>query len=257
MIGRSEEYEKMFRLEGQLWWYRHLHERVLAALQGHFGNRPDIAILDVGCGTGGLLAFLHKRGYTNLRGVDGSTDAIAFCQERGLDVTLINLNHLADFEPDQQYDVIICNDVFCYFIDPELLKLLHALKHRLKPNGILISNNNAFAVFGGQHDLAVGVIRRFVTADFERLLPVAGLRIVKATYWSFALSLLILVMRQWQRLQLTLGWRKPDEAKSDVYLPAAWLNKTLYQIARTEQKLVGRTPFGSSLFMVIDGTKEE
>ena len=251
MIGRSEEYEKMFRLEQQLWWYRILHETVEQALHQQFGTRRNIAVLDAGCGTGGMLDYLRGHGYANLRGLDGSTDAVAFCQERNLNVSLLNLNDLAGFETNQTYDAVVCNDVFCYFDDPTLIPLLTELARRLKPGGVLISNNNAFKVFQGQHDIAVGVIRRFVLADFEKFMPIAGLRINQATYWSFALSPLILGMRQWQRLQLGLGWRKPEEAQSDVYLPSAWLNETLYRIVRVEQKLLRRTPFGSSLFMIV------
>ena len=251
MIGRSEEYEKMFRLEGQLWWYRSLHERVETALRQRFGNRKDIIILDAGCGTGGMLDFLRRRGYTNLRGLDGSVDAVAFCHERELPVTFIDLANLASFEPEIQYDAIICNDVFCYFTETDLPSLVLALAHRLKPDGVLVSNNNAFKAFEGQHDIAVGIIRRFVLRDFEQLLPIAGLVIRQATYWSFILSPLILLMRQWQRLQLTLGWRKPEEAQSDVYLPNPWVNETLHRIVRVEQKLLRRTPFGSSLFITV------
>lgn len=251
MIGRSEEYEKMFRLEQQLWWYRILHERVEQALQQQFGTRRDMAILDAGCGTGGLLDYLRQRGYTNLRGIDGSTDAVAFCRERDLDVSLLNLNDLIEYAPEQTYDVIISNDVFCYFDDPHLTRLLTELAHRLKPNGILISNNNAFAVFYGQHDLAVGSTRRFVRADFERLLPLGGLQIRHSTYWSLALSPLILLIRQWQRLQLRVGLVRSDQPASDVYLPGKWVNETFYHLVRTEQKLLRRTPFGSSLFIVV------
>lgn len=251
MIGLSDEYEKMFRLEGQLWWYRSLHERVETSIRQRFDHRRDITILDAGCGTGGMLDHLRRCGYTNLRGLDGSADAVEFCRERNLPVTSLNLNDLAGFEPTIQYDVIICNDVFCYFTNADLLPFVSALAHRLKSNGILLSNNNAFTVFQGQHDIAVGVIQRFVLAHFERLMPTAGLRIDYATYWSFALSPLILGMRQWQRLQLRLGWRRPEDAQSDVYLPSPWLNETLYRIARAEQKLLRRTPFGSSLFMIV------
>ncbi|QMW03523.1 class I SAM-dependent DNA methyltransferase [Spirosoma foliorum] len=251
MIGRSEEYAKMFELEGQLWWYRNLHERVVTALERQFGDRRDIQILDAGCGTGGMLDFLRRRGYTQLRGIDGSTDAVAFCNERGFSVTFLDLTTLASFEPAIQYDAIICNDVFCYFTESELPPLLLALARRLKSEGILVSNNNAFSVFEGQHDIAVGILRRFVLTDFEQLMPPTGLRIQRATYWSFVLSPMILLMRRWQRLQLRLGWQKPENAQSDVYLPSHWLNETLYRIVRTEQKFMSRTPFGSSLFMVV------
>ncbi|GAB3492908.1 class I SAM-dependent methyltransferase [Spirosoma knui] len=253
MIGRFDEYQKMFRLEGQLWWYRNLHERVEAALCNYFPDCHDIALLDAGCGTGGLLQFLTQKGYTNLRGIDGSADAVTFCQERGFEADLVDLNHLSEFEPRTQYDAIVCNDVFCYFLGSELERLLNELARRLKPGGVLISNNNAFRIFKGQHDLAVGIKRRFTRPDFESLLPKAGLYIRYATYWSFILSPVILVMRQWQNLQLRLGWRAPEAAQSDVYLPAAWLNEMLYWIVKAEQKLLTRTPFGSSLFIVVVG----
>ena len=240
----------MFRLERQLWWYRILHERVEQALRQKFGERRDVRILDAGCGTGGMLDFLRKRGYINLRGLDGSVDAVAFCQERGFAVSLVNLNEMAHFEPDIQYDALICNDVFCYFLESELPPLVSALAHRLKPDGILVSNNNAFGVFKGQHDIAVGIIRRFIRADFEVLMPKAGLRISHAAYWSFALSPLILLIRQWQQFQLKMGWQSRETAQSDVYLPGKFVNETLYTIARTEQKLLPRTPFGSSLFFI-------
>jgi len=252
MIGLVDEYEKMYRLEGQLWWYRILHERVLTAIRSRFGQRQDVAILDVGCGTGGMLAYLQKHGYMNLNGIDGSTDAVAFCRERGLPVTLINLTNLANYEPGTRYDAIICNDVFCYFDNPAIAQLLSQLALRLKPNGLLISNNNAFSVFRGQHDVAVGSIQRFVFADFKQFASGAGLTINSSTYWSFVLSPMILLMRQWQNWQLKLGWRKPEDVQSDVYLPSAWLNETLYRLVRMEEKLLPRTPFGSSLFLMLN-----
>ncbi len=143
--------------------------------------------------------------------------------------------------------------MFCYFSDPDLSRLLTELARRLKPGGLLLSNNNAFNVFWGQHDLAVGSTRRFKRADFVGLLPRAGLQLHDSTYWSLALSPLILLARQWQRLQLRLGWRSPDQPASDVYLPHPFVNETLYRIVRAEQSLLPRTPFGSSLF--IEGQK--
>lgn len=255
MIGRSEEFEKMFRIEEQLWWYRILHERVVDTIVHFFNGRRDVSILDAGCGTGGLLHFMRERGYTMLRGIDGSSDAVDFCHERGLPVQLVNLNELTGFEPDVLYDVIVCNDVFCYFNNDDLTRLLTQLARRLKPDGILISNNNAFGIFQGQHDLAVGSTRRFVQADFDRLMPPTGLNIVRSTYWSFLLAPLIVAMRQWQSWQLRLGWRRAENAQSDVYLPSSWVNKTLYTVVRLEGKLFQRTPFGSSLFIVSKPTQ--
>ena len=244
----------MFRVEQQLWWYRILHGRVLAAIQRQFGHQTDIRILDAGCGTGGLLSYLRERGYTNTEGLDGSADAVAFCHERGLNVTQINLLNLTTWQPNptsEAFDVVVCDDVFCYFNDDQLGQLIGELARRVRPGGLLVTNNNAFAVFRGSHDLAVGSTRRFVRADLERLLPGTGLHIGHSTYWSLLLSPLILAVRQWQNLQLRFGWQPANQPHSDVYLPPHWLNNLFYGLVKAEGSLLPRTPFGSSLFVVL------
>ncbi|WP_375445423.1 methyltransferase domain-containing protein [uncultured Fibrella sp.] len=256
MIEKTGEFRRMFLVEEQLWWYRHLHDLVMQRIQKRFGSRKGLTILDAGCGTGGLLHRLRQAGYTDSRGVDGSVEGVAFCQERGLTVDLLNLNDLSTYipsgAPPDGFDVIICNDVFCYFRDPELNALIGELRRRLRPGGVLISNNNAYNVFKGEHDLAVGSLRRFVKADFEKLAPANGLRIQSATYWSFVLSPLILFIRQWQALQLRLGWRSAGELVSDVELPGALVNRFLYSLVGIERKLIPIAPFGSSLFLEME-----
>lgn len=260
MFDKKAEYEKMFRVEQQLWWYRILHGRVLAAIQKRYGTRQDLRILDAGCGTGGLLSYLRERGYTQTQGLDGSADAVAFCHERGLRVDQLNLLNLDTWQTDtspEAFDVVVCDDVFCYFNDEQLSKLIGELARRVKPGGLLVTNNNAFNVFRGSHDLAVGSTRRFVRADIERLLPGSRLQTGYATYWSLLLSPLILAVRQWQNWQLRRGWQSADQPHSDVYLPSNWLNTLFYTLVRTEQAVLPRTPFGSSLFMVLKKEENE
>ncbi len=251
------ENQQMFRLEGRLWWYRILHERVADAIARQFFGNKTLRIFDAGCGTGGTLDYLLKQGYTNLHGVDGAADAVDFCRTRGLNATVLDLNKLATYRPGETFEVIICNDVFCYFDDTALTKLLIELQKRLAPGGLLISNNNAFSVFKGTHDLAVGSTRRFTLADFERLMPQAGLQIQSSTYWSLLLSPLILAVRQWQNLQLRLGWQRADAPASDVTDPGPLVNETLYQLVRLETRILPRTPFGSSLFLQLTVTNEQ
>lgn len=254
MFDKRAEYEKMFRVEQQLWWYRVLHGRVIEAIQKQFGNRTDIRLLDAGCGTGGLLHYLRERGYTNTEGLDGSTDAVAFCHERGLQVAQLNLLNLNTWQSEataEAFDVVVCDDVFCYFNDEQLRQLMSELARRVRPGGLLISNNNAFKIFRGSHDLAVGSTRRFVRQDIERLLPGTGLQLTYSTYWSLLLSPLILGVRLWQNLQLRMGWQTTEQPHSDVYLPPRWLNSLFYGLVRTESQLLPRTPFGSSLFVVL------
>jgi methionine biosynthesis protein MetW len=69
---------------------------------------PDGAsVLDVGCGNGGLLAELCRRGHRRLMGVELDEWAILECIRRGLDVVHADLNQgLAGFS-DHQFDYVI------------------------------------------------------------------------------------------------------------------------------------------------------
>lgn len=250
MINKRIEYEKMYAVEQELWWYKILHRKVLKAIEKHFSQK-NIAILDAGCGTGGLLSFLKAHQYTNSIGLDGSEDAVSFCQARQLDVTLCRFGSIDGFRPHNQYDVIVCNDVFYCIDEQDIQRAMRYFKAHLKPNGLFITNNNAFDAFYGTHDVAVEGKRRFVLNDLKRIGAAADLRIVEATYWSFLLAPLILAVRQWQAFKLRVGWEKPENIVSDVTLPPRFVNKTLFYLVKCEETILPKSPFGSSLFTLL------
>jgi SAM-dependent methyltransferase len=250
MIGNRIEYEKMYAAERQLWWYRVLHGKVLKAIQRHFSHQ-NIAILDAGCGTGGLLSFLKEHNYQNIVGLDGSEDAVSFCRERQLDVSLCRFASIGTFRPENQYDVIVCNDVFYCIDEDDMTRAMRYFQAHLKPTGLLITNNNAFNVFYGIHDVAVGGKRRFVLNDLRKLAQGVDFQVVYATYWSFFLSPLILAVRQWQAFKLRRGREKIENIESDVELPSALINQALFNLVKLEEMILPKSPFGSSLFILM------
>lgn len=249
MIGKRIEYERMHAVERKLWWYRLLHGKVVRAIRS-FSGAKNPAVLDAGCGTGGLLEALREAGFTSLAGFDFSADAVEFTRERGFVAEQRRVQDVADFQPGQSFDVIVCNDVFCYLSDEEIVATLRAFAVRLHPGGLVITNNNAFRALRGTHDVAVGVPRRFVRADWLRVGRAAGLRVRVATYWSLLLVPLIFAVRSWQRLTLRLGWVDPAQVASDVKLPPRPLNAVLYGLVRAEDRLLHSSPLGSSVFTV-------
>ncbi len=251
MIGKYDEYERMFNAERQLWWYRILHQKVSRIINNHFPNQKEIDILDAGCGTGGMLAHLKDKGFTHIEGFDFSEDGVHFSQSRGLAVVHFDLTKVADYQPTKKFDVIVCNDVFTYFDDPTIISILSAFKEKLKPGGIFITNNNAHKAFAGIHDVVVGGQKRFVKEDMERLAQKAQLRLKYATYWSFALAPLIMTVRAWQRYQIKQGKVDFSKQSSDVAVPPAFINEPLYWLVKLEEKILGQGPFGSSIFTVM------
>src|SRR5687767_14716374 len=51
------EYDRMHAVEDHMWWYQAAHANMLEALR-RFPAPPGSALLDAGCGTGGLLRRL-------------------------------------------------------------------------------------------------------------------------------------------------------------------------------------------------------
>jgi SAM-dependent methyltransferase len=248
MIGKRDEYERMYEAEQTLWWYRVLHQKVAAQIRKHFASNAQIDILDAGCGTGGLLLYLQKQGFNHIEGFDFSSDGVAFSQSRGLKIAYHDLQKLADYAPNKKFDVIVCNDVFTYFSDEAIVNILQNVRHKLKANGLFITNNNAHAAFAGIHDVVVGGQKRFVTADLERLAAAAQLQVTHASYWSLLLAPLIMAVRAWQRFQMRRGWIDLAQQSSDVAVPPAFINQTLYGLVKLEEKIWPRGPFGSSVF---------
>jgi SAM-dependent methyltransferase len=253
MIGNRLEYERMFEVERTLWWYQVLHEKVLNQLKRHFGkDNKNLRILDAACGTGGLLSFLKDAGYGNLVGFDYSQDAIDFSRQRSLNVGFGDLKNVSAFQPDETFDVICCNDALYFLTDSEIISALTAFKKKLNANGLIIINIHAFEAFSGTHDLAVGSFRRFKLDQFMHYATAAGLNIDRNTYWPFALSLPILAVRQWQNHRIRKQQIDVDQLDSDVKFPGQMINSILKAITKTEQLLIPRAPFGSSLFLVMN-----
>jgi len=68
---------------------------------------PHTSVLDLGCGTGGLLARLKRRGHEHTMGVELDEQAVIACVRRGLDVVQFDLDKgLASFS-DRQFDFVV------------------------------------------------------------------------------------------------------------------------------------------------------
>ncbi|MDZ7934426.1 MAG: class I SAM-dependent methyltransferase [Emticicia sp.] len=195
----------MFEAEEKLWWYKILHEKVLKEIQNKFQENRQIKILDAGCGTGGLMNFLIMNGYQNIQGFDYSEDAVSFCKERSLNVQQTDITNFENVFEKEIFDVIVNDDVVYQFDNSTITNIFRTFQSILKSNGVIITNNNAFNIFYGTHDIAVGGKQRFKLSDFEKNFSTLQLKITYYSYWSFILSPLILLVRLSQQIQLKLN----------------------------------------------------
>lgn len=242
------EYLNISNNEKQHWWYRSLHQLVLANIKKYF-NRKELSIIDAGCGTGGLISFLRERGYKDIKGFDISETAVQICRNKGLDVFKGSLNSVTEYFDEQSADVLISNDTFYFFTFEDQREITDAVSRLLRKDGLLIINIPALKAFRGIHDIRVGISERLSDKDIPKIYDKAKYNRVEKIYWPFFLSPVIWLTRYIQRMKIkTL---KRVSVESDVKDEGGILNSVLYSMTNLENNLLRRKPFGSSLLLVL------
>lgn len=242
------EYERMYRAEGQHWWYLSLHELILHHVRREAEKRGRLAILDAGCGTGRLMELMAPFG--SVAGCDQSPLALRFCSDRGLENAFpADLNN-ADLGRDR-YDLITSIDVLYHQAVQDELVILSRFKDALKPGGCLILNLVAFESLRSTHDIAVQTRRRYRRSEVQQLLCSAGLEVEQLSYRPCLPFPAVAAYRSWCRI--TTDTSKPELVASDVELPHPLLNRIMLAACRMENALIARgvrLPFGTSVFAV-------
>ncbi|HUU58285.1 MAG TPA: homoserine O-acetyltransferase [Phycisphaerae bacterium] len=77
------------------------YDRILELIPG------GSSVLDMGCGSGGLMARLKQRGHQRIMGVERDEQAILACVRRGLDIIQIDLNEGLGSFADKQFDCVV------------------------------------------------------------------------------------------------------------------------------------------------------
>ena len=114
--------------ESQFPLYEHVYGALLPV--------QDSRVLDVGCGKAEWLAWLKKKGFTQLTGVDGSEADLALARGWLPDVELKACDLMVAIgQETAAYDLIHGKDVVEHMSKDELVTFLQAAKRALKPGG--------------------------------------------------------------------------------------------------------------------------
>ncbi len=252
MIGKRYEYSAMALCEKDMWWYRCLHDLTLEAIKKGAPENP--AILDAGCGTGGLLLRLKENGYSSLSGFDLSSDAVEYARKNsGVPVQLQDISNLEQIYPEKSFDVVVSHDMVCLLEKGRDRAAIVQLLKVLKPGGLLLMNFPSLKAFNGNHDIAVGIQQRYSKKNIRQMLP-TNVSVKQLNFWPFFLSPAIFLIRKLQKVKSKLF--KGQELISDVQMPPLLLNNAFYRITRLESRSIKKKPWGSSLFLVLQKLPE-
>lgn len=238
----QSEYENIFHLENNYWWYVGLQELVESYVNKN-SNTKSISILDAGCGTGGMLKRLPQ--YGNAEGFDFSEQAVELCKKRG--ISNVKLDNLNTWSSTQKYDIIISLDVLYHAAIESDEKVIRKFHEALNENGVLILNLPAFAFLRRKHDDVVHGNKRYVKSKILLILKNNGFNgTIKVSYRLPHLFILLILKKAIDRIF-------PSAEQSDLVKLPKWLNNSLLTVNRIENKLLLlgiNIPFGSSLFIV-------
>lgn len=137
-------------------------------------------IVDLGCGPGTIVWWLHQSGYKKAQGIDISAEQLE--AGRRLGVANLEQGDIKEFLRDKKgyFDVIFARDILEHFNKKDVFEILSLCFRSLKDNGrMMIQVPNAESPFGGRnrygdftHEVAftaVSVSQLLRTAGFNRI----------------------------------------------------------------------------------------
>ena len=242
------EYEIMHAVEDRMWWYRGLRTLIAQTLaRALAGSAAKGAVLDAGCGTGGMLSRLGAAvGGRETLGLEYDEIAAGLAagkSRRPVAVGSVNEMPLRD----GGLAAYVSLDVYCHGnVDPG--RALDEARRCLTPGAVVVLNLPAYQWLLSAHDKRVHNVRRFTRGQARTLLSGHGFRIVRTSYWNTLLFPLMLLHRLTER----------EDAASDVRDYPVWLDAIFSMALAIERALIAlgiSLPFGGSLMIV--GIRDE
>jgi SAM-dependent methyltransferase len=242
-IVEKEEYRRLFELEDELWWFVGMRALSLALIDRFIAVKHPLSIIDVGCGTGGMIPHLET--YGPVVGVDRSTEALSFAKRRERGYLVQGGLPRLPFA-SHSFDLVTSFDVIYHRAVENDDQALAEMARLLKPGGALLLRVPAHDRLRGQHDVAVHTRHRYERDELAEKLRKAGL---EPSYISYANCFLFPVAAA-LRLAERIGHREGDG--SDVKRLPGPVNAVFASVLRLEASIVrwGSLPFGLSLVAV-------
>jgi ubiquinone/menaquinone biosynthesis C-methylase UbiE len=234
-------------IEENHWWW--MGRRQL--LKQLIPRNPNQKILDIGCGTGETLSYIHTLyNKSQLYGVDTSDVAINFAKKRG-HKNIQKASALKLPFTTGTFDVVLFLDVLEHIPTDE--KALLEAKRVLIPGGVIIITAPALQFIWSRHDTMQDHVRRYTRRRIRYLSKRTGLSINFLSYFNFFLSPPIILLRLLSNLKVFSRFSEYDNGMNFEIANKNLINNILTKLFVFEIKLLKYVnyPLGISLGAVL------
>ena len=190
----SEHYRSIARIEDSYWWHQARFELAVKRIEHHRKRPRDLRVADVGCGSGGFLRFLSRKGFRRLKGVDASKSALAVVEESGIEAECLDLEAGGGLG-EGRFDVVTALLDVLEHLDVEE-RLLDAIHSSLVSEGLTFITVPAHPALFSDWDRRLKHFRRYSRGHLVRLLSGHGFRVLESSYF-FSFVLPMALLRRW------------------------------------------------------------
>lgn len=235
----DEKIEVLGRVEDRHWWHRAKRDLVAEVLATAGATGP---VLDIGCGTGAVLARLAAEGHHPVFGTDLSPVALDAARRRGPSVVRAEAERVP-FRAAAA-GVVVSLDVIEHLDDDAAA--LREYRRVLRPGGLVVIAVPAYAWAWSDHDVSLGHRRRYRRSRLRAVAEAAGFDVVALSHFHSWLTPVAYVVRRTPVRHLVRG----EQEEASMGRPV--LNRLLGRMAALERAIGRRRPIpvGLSILLV-------
>lgn len=222
-------YDKLYELEHWYWWFVGRVYVMEKVLDNFFPPLPaDGLTVDFGCGTGGAMEMLARRG--QVLGLDIEPRALEFCKSKGFPNVALMKGFYDTGLADNSADLVTALDVLEHFEDDE--RALREISRVVKPGGYVLITVPALQFLWSELDDYAHHFRRYTRTGLEEKLSRAGFVPIKSSYLFFFVLPLVSLYR------FVGNMKKKQEPKFKYVEFPKLINKALLAFSKLEAVLL-------------------
>lgn len=238
----TDAYQLMASHEAVHWWFVG-RRAVINGVLDQIDLPADARVLEAGCGTGGNLYHLKRRGHVSA--FEPHPDGIEIARTRHPDVA-IEVGALPDHLPfpEASFDLVAALDVLEHVDDD--VGALDALIRLVKPGGYIVITVPTHPFLWGSHDRRLHHVRRYSVGNLRTMCSASGAEVVYFGAFNTLLAPIAFAVRLAEKaLSIDIG--------NQERMPSGWVNQVLAAAFALEGRLVRHVhlPFGLSQAVIL------